>query len=170
MIVLLKKHKIWKRYHSHTSNNFNHDHALLFWYDIIHQSLKVKVFCDKFVEPHFLQPILSALIVTPDWTSDLFSLFSFYKFIDIGGKGGCKVEGSHYHCYPRFRPTAQSSIGQTQELSPANIITQFHLLQNDVQSYFFLTSRFPPCVFPLLESGGWQACLWLHKPEGDSNS
>jgi len=40
-----------------------------------------------------------------------------------------------------------------------NIITQFHLLQNDVQSHFFHTSRFPPCVFPLLESGGWQACL-----------
>ena len=123
----------------------------------------MKVFCDKFVEPHFLQPILSLLIVTPDWTSDLFSLFSFYKFIDIGGKGEWKVVGSHYHCYPRFRPTAQSSIGQTQELPPANIIAQFHLLQkisshNSIYYKMMCNPTFSsPADFLLVYSLFWKA-------------
>ena len=92
-------------------------------------------------------------------------MFFFYNFTDIVGKGGWKVVGSHYHCYPRFRPAAQSSIGQTQtqELSPANIITQFHLLQeiSSHNSIFYKMMCNPtfstPADFLLVYSLFWKA-------------
>ena len=59
---------------------------MLFSFDMISSTSlqQLKFFCNKFVEPHFLQPTLSLLIVTPDWTTDFLAYFLAVQDSSIG--------------------------------------------------------------------------------------